>query len=555
MISTIFFASVIVAEGRFTTDDDDVGRHLSGEQQVCKEPVAKARVIFPDSIGGRSQYIQSLKDQLEQHNATAVNGEEHGGMWSGYVNITKEDWLFYWFFENKKPMPPIIGADGQLTEQTPYNRPLIIWSNGGPGCSAMEGATTENGPLRLLDMKKGSEELTTKQLTDNWSSWNQYANVIYVDQPRYVGFSFGHGPKIASSKDAGKDMVTFINGWMDLFPQYKQSDIFLASESYGGHYVPAWADAINDYNEQEAQTPNSNSGGQQRRKRLRGSTKRNTDESPLAYRRRISADATQHRETRENRENDKIRLRGLIIGNGAVNETVQNQDTYEDFLIQAHLLPDDYTKTSTPAAVEHDSTATAASRIYAAKRNFDAQVSAHIGYEPNYYDYRLKSESCDACVSYNYTDWANWFTLPEVKNALNVCGNAGANAFEGRAAGCVSLPGFDQGTEFDFSGALARSLEKGIDVIMYYGKQDRACDFVGGYKVANTLEWSGKETFANKALSPLVVAGQEMGQWKSHGGLTFVQVEDAGHMVPLDQPAAGAWIANKILKTNVRDSF
>ena len=80
-------------------------------------------------------------------------------MWSGYVNVTEQDYLFYWFFENKKPTSKIFGKNGILAEQKPYNRPLIIWSNGGPGCSAMEGATTENGPLRLLDIKKGSEEL------------------------------------------------------------------------------------------------------------------------------------------------------------------------------------------------------------------------------------------------------------------------------------------------------------------------------------------------------------------------------------------------------------
>ena len=58
---------------------------------------------------------------------------------SSYVNVTSEDWLFYWFFESKE-------AAGEKA-------PLMLWSNGGPGCSAMEGATTENGPM-VLDMIK-----------------------------------------------------------------------------------------------------------------------------------------------------------------------------------------------------------------------------------------------------------------------------------------------------------------------------------------------------------------------------------------------------------------
>jgi len=473
---------------------------------------------------------------LDEKDFNSTSGD--GGMWSGYINVTDQDYLFYWFFENQEPMPPIVGADGQLAEAKPYDRPLIIWSNGGPGCSAMEGATTENGPLRLLDMKKGSESLTTHQLTDNWSSWNKYANVLYVDQPRYVGFSFGYGPKIASSKDAGIDFVQFVLGWMDLFPQYKRSDIFLSSESYGGHFVPAWADAINDYNEKEQQQ-------QQQQGSLRGARKGTTP--------KIS-------------DSDRIRLRGLLIGNGAVNNTIQNGDTYHEFLDQANLLPKDYKYTplaqmpeSASAALSGDDkgkakATTAGERIYAAKADMDKAMVQHIGYNPNYYDYRLKSESCPACVSYNYTAWADWFMLPEVAEALNVCGNAGAKAFAGTAAGCVSLPGFDQYDDFQYSEALGRSLNKGVEVMLYYGKQDRACDFVGGYKVANTIEWSGGEHFAKHELKPVIIAGQEMGQWKSHGGLTFVQIEDAGHMVPLDQPAAGAWVMNKMLKVNVRDS-
>lgn len=465
---------------------------------------------------------------LKEDNST------RGGMWSGYVNVTDKDFLFYWFFENQKPMPPIVGADGVIAEAQSYDRPLIIWSNGGPGCSAMEGATTENGPLRLLDMKKGSELLTTHQLTDNWASWNQYASVLYVDQPRYVGFSMGSGPKIASSKDAGTDFVKFVLGWMDLFPAYRRSDVFLSSESYGGHFVPAWADAIMDFNEQQK-------AEEKHRNRLRGA--RGSRSGSGSGSSRISDD-------------DAIRLRGLLIGNGAINGTVQNADTYEQFLTQAHLLPDGYSTThqrsSATATAAPD--ATPGDRIYAVKEELDAAMEAHIGYQPNYYDYRLRRESCPACVSYNYTAWSSWFLRPEVTKALNVCGNAGEKAFGGTAAGCVNLPGFDKYDSFAYSAALGRALDAGISVTLYYGKQDRACDFVGGYAVANTIEWGGRAAFATRGLEPLVIGGQESGQWKAHGGLTFAQIDGAGHMVPLDQPAAGAWIMNKALKVNVRDS-
>ena len=135
------------------------------------------------------------------------------------------------------------------------------------------GATTENGPLTLFKIKEAcSTEDTagcdyTKQFSKNPNAWNAHANVLYLDQPRYVGYSFGYGDKIHSSVEAAQDFVTFYNSWLDLFPQFKGRDLIIAGESYGiefyicvscinvsgfigGHYVPAWAGAIMDFNAQ-----------------------------------------------------------------------------------------------------------------------------------------------------------------------------------------------------------------------------------------------------------------------------------------------------------------
>lgn len=54
-------------------------------------------------------------------------------MASGYINVTSEDFLFYWY----------MGA----APTAPSEAPVLFWSNGGPGCSAMEGATTEGSPI------------------------------------------------------------------------------------------------------------------------------------------------------------------------------------------------------------------------------------------------------------------------------------------------------------------------------------------------------------------------------------------------------------------------
>ena len=71
-----------------------------------------------------------------------------------------QDFLFYWHFGPKQT------TAGAAT-------PVIFWTNGGPGCSAMEGALNELGPLSLFKAKDGSA-LYTGALSDNPYSWNTY---------------------------------------------------------------------------------------------------------------------------------------------------------------------------------------------------------------------------------------------------------------------------------------------------------------------------------------------------------------------------------------------
>ena len=144
--------------------NSDVGndRNVKPKDATCSEtPSAKTKVDFPESLAGRS--IASSFD-----------------MYTGYINVTDTpDYLFYWFF---------------AAQNGDENAPLVIWTNGGPGCSSMEGASTENTPLTLFDIKEScsSDQCDySGQLSTNPYGWNARANVLYIDQPRYVGFSFG----------------------------------------------------------------------------------------------------------------------------------------------------------------------------------------------------------------------------------------------------------------------------------------------------------------------------------------------------------------------------
>lgn len=126
-------------------------------------------------------------------------------------------------------------------------------------------------------------------------------------------------------------------------------------------------------------------------------------------------------------------------------------------------------------------------------------------------------------------------------------GDAGVDAFAGSAGGCISMGNFDAKDPYDYSGALAKTLEKGIPVTVYYGKTDTACQYVGGQKLTDTIKWKGQSTYVETPYSAWMISGVEAGQIKSSGGLTYIGVESAGHMVPMDQPAASAAIIQSVI--------
>ncbi|GBF89345.1 serine carboxypeptidase-like [Raphidocelis subcapitata] len=116
----------------------------------------------------------------------------------------------------------------------PEAAPIVLWLNGGPGCSSLGGGfMSELGPFFP---HHGGEELKP-----NPFAWNRgLANLLFLESPAFVGFSFSDRPQDAVVGDArtASDARAFLLGWLERFPQYADSDIFISGESYGGHYVP-----------------------------------------------------------------------------------------------------------------------------------------------------------------------------------------------------------------------------------------------------------------------------------------------------------------------------
>ncbi|WVZ72359.1 hypothetical protein U9M48_020832 [Paspalum notatum var. saurae] len=143
-------------------------------------------------------------------------------MYSGYVTVDAGAGraLFYWLIE----------ASGVPAKSAP----LVLWLNGGPGCSSVGyGATEELGAFRV--------NADGRTLSLNPYAWNKVANILFLDSPAGVGYSYSNTSSDlygAGDNKTAHDSYAFLVNWLERFPQYKYRDFYIAGESYAGHYVP-----------------------------------------------------------------------------------------------------------------------------------------------------------------------------------------------------------------------------------------------------------------------------------------------------------------------------
>ncbi|TXG55704.1 hypothetical protein EZV62_020960 [Acer yangbiense] len=126
--------------------------------------------------------------------------------YSGYVTIDESHGksLFYYFVES---------------EGNPSKDPVVLWLNGGPGCSSFDGFVYEHGPFNF-------EAAKTKG-----------------DSPAGVGLSYSKNltDYITGDTKTALDSHTFLLKWFELYPEFLSNPFFIAGESYAGVYVPTLA--------------------------------------------------------------------------------------------------------------------------------------------------------------------------------------------------------------------------------------------------------------------------------------------------------------------------
>ncbi|KAK6208507.1 carboxypeptidase s1 [Colletotrichum tabaci] len=450
---------------------------------------------------------------------------------------------FFWFFEAK---------------HDPENAPLSIWMNGGPGSSSMPGLFNENGPCYINADSKSTRP-------SEWS-WNNKVNMLYIDQPVQVGFSYdtlrnvtrnllGGTQTLNASSPVPSQNVTFQTGtlasgnrnttswgsrnaaialwhfsqvWFQEFPGYHPNDdrISIATQSYGGRYGPAFAAYFQEQNE-----------------KIRNGTWDGTEGKKYI-----------------------LNLDTLLIVNGCIDRQVQwlsypemafnntygietvNETVYRG-MVDAYNREGgcrDQINTCREVAVVYDpenvGINATVNRICEAAESYCTRYIRDPYLDISGRDYYDVTQVDPTLFPAPFT--AGYLNQPHVQSALGVplnwTGSSSASSSAFRGIGDYPRPGWIED--------IASLLHSGVKVSLMYGDRDFACNWIGGEEVALAIPWADQENFAAAGYEPLQTnCTYEGGQVRQYGNLSYIRVYQAGHAVPSYQPESAYRIFNRAL--------
>mmetsp|Transcript_57008 Transcript_57008/g.116668 ORF Transcript_57008/g.116668 Transcript_57008/m.116668 type:complete len:457 (-) Transcript_57008:10-1380(-) len=443
--------------------------------------VLAASVLLPVVLAKGSLKSQAVEGGLCDATVKSQSGYYH-------VDTGVDKNYFYWMFESR---------------DTPSTDPLIMWLNGGPGCSSQLGLLTENGPCTISE-----DGLST---INNPNSWNNNANVMWVDQPAHVGYSYGAKVKDLDHNESeiAEDMYGFLQEFFVANPQYADADFYVFGESYGGHYAPAISSRIFEGNQANVE----------------GTV--------------------------------KINLKGVGVGNGLTDPYIQYQyypqmamnNTYDIKCVEEDVyekMVDRMPKcTKLIAACQGNTSMCLPADDYC---NL-VETTPYYKTGLNPYDIRVPCGDSDLC--YDFSNLDVFLNLDSTREALHVSDKVDKWVSCNTAVDLAIAP-YDWMK--NFQGTIAPMVEGGVRVLIYAGDTDFICNWMGNKAWTMDLAWDGKSAFESTGDHEWFYdsAKTTLGGWArsadsasgAGGSLTFLQVKEAGHMVPMDQPEAALSMLN-----------
>lgn len=456
--------------------------------------------------------------------------------------------LFFWFVEAR-----------QKTDK------LTIWLNGGPGSSSLFGFFTGNGPCAVVE--KGLDKYET--VARDWG-WDRGSNMIFIDQPNQVGFSYDipsdgtvyfpegtitvppqadestknpwsiangtfpsqdEGSTVNTTEKAAFAVWHMLQGFLGAFPQYlppapQPVSINLFAESYGGRYGPIFADIWEEQNQIRQATPASSNSTRQ------------------------------------------VHLSALGIVNGCVDQEIQqalspkfatsNTYGYKAYSDEsAKFYTDKFNSTGgcgerlrncAEMSATYDASGTGT--VDGVNRACQRANSVCNEVDANYYAagrsaYDLASPSTDPFPPYRFVDYLNQGSvLSAIGSPVNYTMSSDTVYSTFYATGDLS-----RGRTIP---RLVDLLNKGVRVGFMYGDRDYICHWFGGeaisLEVAKQAGGQYATQFPAAGYSPIIVNSSYIGgEVRQFGNLSFSRVYQAGHSVASYQPETAFQIFSRLM--------
>lgn len=221
MISAYLWILVLLAAGLQYVN----GAQSPGETEVVqRDSEAPPAQAVPSSADLNPLFLTPLiincsydearkKSEVELLKNMSINAH------SGYITVNETINLFFLL---------VVG------ERNDSSEPLLLWTQGGPGLSALFGQFLENGPVAITE--NGTLSRRDNTLQKNMS-------VLYVDIPVGAGFSFtqDNASYARTLEDIIFSVREFLDQFLQLFDYYKNRNFYLGGESYGARYSVAVA--------------------------------------------------------------------------------------------------------------------------------------------------------------------------------------------------------------------------------------------------------------------------------------------------------------------------
>ncbi|CAE6509142.1 unnamed protein product [Rhizoctonia solani] len=437
--------------------------------------------------------------------------------YSGYLDIDDDKHLFFWFFESRA---------------NPAKAPLVLWLNGGPGCSSSTGLLFELGPCNIANDGQNT--------TYNKYSWNTHANMLFLDQPINVGYSYSKDGSVKTSPVAAEDVWSFLELFVNRFPEYSGS-LHISGESYGGTYLPNIAHVIHTKNKE---------------------IKTRAAQGLLPV-----------------NKVKVLHLESVLIGNGLTEPHTQFASVPEYACEGPYPVFD----TNGPQCTSLRAKVPTCQRLIKSCYDYNNRLSCvpaalycwsqmfgsfqQLGLNP--YDVRRKCNKAeDGDLCYRQLEWIETFMNDEkVKSELGAVSDRDFKSCNMQVNQAFMMQGDGM---HNAAALLPELIEDGVRLLIYAGNADFMCNAIGNLQWLEKMESSFQAEFQAAKQVPFVPLSSKTnkpaGFVKTAGGhgkftagnVTYVQIYDAGHMVPYDQPEAALdmfvrWIMDTPLTVTTSD--